>query len=107
VRWLQADPMCLENLFSSANVPTPGHYRYNWMQLKDPKLDALFVQGRATSDQAKRDAIYAEAQKMIMETALWLPIHDQVQTIAARANKKGYHFARTSWVELFYDVTPA
>ncbi len=107
VRWLQADPMCLENLFSSSNVTTPGHYKYNWMQLKDPKLDALFVQGRATSDQAKRDAIYAEAQKMIMDTALWLPIHDQVQTIAARSNKKGYHFARTSWVELFYDVTPA
>lgn len=107
VRWIQADPMCLENLFASVNIPSPGRYKYNWMQMKDAKLDALFAQGRAVSDQAQRDAIYAEAQKIIMESALWLPIHNQVQTIATRAEKKGYHFARTSWVVLFYDVTTA
>jgi peptide/nickel transport system substrate-binding protein len=107
VRWIQADPMCLENLFSSANIPGPGRYKYNWMQLNDPKLDKLFEQGRAETDPVKRDAIYADAQKLIMETALWLPIHNQVQTIATRANKTGYHFARTSWVVLFYDVRAA
>ncbi len=107
VRWIQADPMCLENLFASVNIPSPGRYKYNWMQLKDAKLDTLFDDGRAVSDPAKRDAIYAEAQKIIMDSALWLPIHNQVQTIATRAQKKGYHFARTSWVALFYDVTVA
>ena len=107
VRWIQADPMCLENLFSSANIPAPGKYRYNWMQLNDPKLDALFVEGRAVNDPAKRNAIYAEAQKIIMDSALWLSVHNQVQTLAYRAEKKGYHFARTSWVALFYDVTKA
>lgn len=107
VRWLQADPMCLENLFASGAIPTPGHYRYNWMQLNDPKLDAAFVTGHSTTDQAKRDAAYAEAQKIIMDSGLWLPIHNQVQTLATRAEKKGYHFARTSWVALFYDVTKA
>lgn len=107
VRWIQADPMCLENLFASANIPSPGRYKYNWSQLKDAKLDALFDEGRAVSDPAKRDAVYAQAQKIIMDSALWLPIHNQVQTIATRSAKKGYHFARTSWVALFYDVTPA
>jgi peptide/nickel transport system substrate-binding protein len=105
VRWIQADPMCLENLFASSNIPSPGHYRYNWMQLNDPKLDALFAQGRAVTDPAKRDAVYADAQKLIMDTALWFPVHNQVQTIAYRAEKKGYHFARADWVALFYDVT--
>lgn len=42
-----------------------------------------------------------------METALWLPVHNQVQTVATRANKTDYHFARTSWVVLFYDVRMA
>ena len=42
-----------------------------------------------------------------MDSALWLSIHNQVQTIAYRAEKKGYHFARASWVALFYDVTKA
>ena len=107
VRSIQADPMCLENLFSSANIPSPGRYRYNWMQLKDAKLDALFVEGRAVTDPEKRAAVYAEAQKIIMDSALWFPVHNQVQTIAHRTEKKGYHFARASWVALFYDVTKA
>jgi peptide/nickel transport system substrate-binding protein len=107
VRWIQADPMCLENLFASVNIPSPGRYKYNWMQLNDPKLDALFAEGRAVTDQAKRDAVYAEAQKIIMDSALWFPVHNQVQTVAYRAEKKGYHFARADWVALFYDVTKA
>ena len=40
-----------------------------------------------------------------MDSALWFPVHNQVQTIAYRAEKQGYHFARASWVALFYDVT--
>ena len=107
VRWIQADPMCLENLFASANIPTPGHYRYNWSQLNDPKLDALFVDGRAETDPAKRDAIYAQAQKIIMDSAVWFPVHNQVQTLAYRTQKKGYHYARSDWVATFYDVTRA
>ena len=77
------------------------------MQLRDPKLDALFAEGRAMTDPAKRDAVYGEAQKLIMDTALWFPVHNQVQTVAYRAEKKGYHFARSDWVALFYDVTKA
>jgi peptide/nickel transport system substrate-binding protein len=105
VRWIQAGPMCLENLFASVNIPSPGRYKYNWMQLNDPKLDALFAEGRAVTDPAKRAAIYADAQKTIMDSALWFPVHNQVQTIAYRAEKQGYHLARASWIALFYDVT--
>lgn len=107
VRWIQADPMCLENLFASSNIPSPGRYKYNWMQLNEAKLDALFAEGRAVTDPAKRAAVYAEAQKIIMDSALWFPVHNQVQTIAYRTEKNGYHFARASWVALFYDVTKA
>ena len=77
------------------------------MQLNDARLDALFAEGRAVTDPAKRAAIYADAQKIIMESALWFPVHNQVQTIAYRTEKKGYRFARASWVALFYDVTKA
>jgi peptide/nickel transport system substrate-binding protein len=107
VRWIQGDPMCLENLFSSANIPTPGHYKYNWSQLRDPTLDGLFAAGRAETNQAKRDAIYADAQKRIMETALWFPVHNQVETVAYRANRKGYRFARSDWVVTLYDAAAA
>lgn len=104
VRWIQADPMCLENLFSSTNITTPGHYKYNWMHLSDPKLEALFAAGRAETDSVKRAQIYGDAQKLIMDTALWFPVHNQVETVAYRANRAGYRFARAGWVVMFYDV---
>ena len=59
------------------------------------------------TDPAKRDAIYADAQKLIMDSALWLPIHNQVQTVAYRSAKQGYRYARADWIVLFYDVTKA
>ncbi len=77
------------------------------MQLEDSRVDGLLAEGRAVTDPAKREAAYGEAQKIIMDSALWFPVHNQVQTIAYRAEKKGYHFARTSWIALFYDVTKA
>jgi peptide/nickel transport system substrate-binding protein len=104
VRWIQADPMCLENIFSSTNITSPGHYRYNWMHLSDPKLQTLLAEGRAETDPAKRDAIYGQAQQIIMDTALWFPVHNQVETIATRAAHTGYRFARADWVVLMYDV---
>jgi peptide/nickel transport system substrate-binding protein len=104
VRWIQADPMCLENIFSSTNITTPGHYRYNWMHLSDPALQKLFAAGRAETDPARRADIYAQAQKVIMDTALWFPVHNQVETIATRAAHSGYRFARADWVVLMYDV---
>ena len=107
VRWIQANAMCLENLFSSSNITTPGHYKYNWMHLNDPALDALFAEGRAATDDAKRGAIYADAQKRIMDTALWFPVHNQVEAVAYRANHTGYRFARADWVVSLYDVAAA
>jgi len=55
-------------------------------------------------DPARRDALYAEAQKRIMDAAVWVPVHDQVNSIAYRAEHSGYRFARTRWNVKFYDV---
>ena len=71
------------------------------------QIGGHLAEGRAVTDPEKRAAVYAEAQKIIMDSALWFPVHNQVQTVAYRAEKKGYHFARASWVALFYDVTKA
>ena len=107
VRWIQADPMCLENLFSSVNITTPGHYKYNWMHLNDPALDKVLAEGRAETDGPKRITLYQEAQKIIMDTGLWFPVHNQVQTVAYRTNRTGYRFSRADWVVVMYDVATA
>jgi hypothetical protein len=39
-----------------------------------------------------------------MDQALWFPIHNQVQTVAWRANRTGYRFARAQWMVRFHEV---
>ncbi len=107
LRWISADPSLLEIPFHSRNIPRPGYYKFNWPRVTDPALDALLEQGAGAPDRAERDRIYAEAQRRIMESAVWLPLHDQVQTVAWGAGKSGYRPARTRWLVKFHDVGSA
>jgi peptide/nickel transport system substrate-binding protein len=107
VRFLHGDPSMLEIMFHSRNIPAPGKYKFNWPHWNDPKLDQLLEIAGSTLDGPKRDELYAEAQKMVMDAAIWFPMHDQVQTIAYSAKYKGFRFARTNWNVRFYEVTAA
>ena len=42
-----------------------------------------------------------------MDSAVWFPVHNQVETVAYRASRKGYQFARSDWVVSMYDATTA
>ena len=72
------------------------------------KLDVLLAEGRGSdgSGEAHRTCT-ARRRRSSWTAPLWFPVHNQVQTIAYRAGKQGYHFARASWIALFYDVTKA
>jgi peptide/nickel transport system substrate-binding protein len=104
LRWINADPSLLEIMFHSRNLPEPGRFRFNLGRHVDPELDKLLEQGAGEVDSAKRNAIYADAQKRIMDAAVYFPIHNQVNPIAFRANKTGYRFARAQWIVRFYEV---
>jgi len=49
-----------------------------------PKLDAMVAAGLATSDEAKRHAIYADAQVFVHEQAPWIFLYDQVDIYGVR-----------------------
>ena len=72
--------------------------------LVDPDLDKLLEQGAGEIDPAKRAAVYGQAQKRIMDHAVYFPIHNQVNPIAYRANRAGYRMARAQWNVRFYEV---
>ena len=107
LRWISADPSLLEIPFHSRNIPRQGYYKFNWPRVTDPALDALLEQGAGAPNPTDRNRIYAEAQKRIMDSAVWFPVHDQVQTLAWRADKSGYRAARTRWLVKFHDVGSA
>lgn len=104
LRWINADPSLLEIMFHSRNIPEQGRFRFNLGRLVDPELDKLLEQGAGEIDPAKRAAVYGQAQKRIMDHAVYFPIHNQVNPIAYRANRTGYRMARAQWNVRFYEV---
>ena len=107
LRWINADPSLLSIPFHSRNIAETGRYRFNWARIQDPVMDELLAKGEAVVDPAERARIYEEIQKRVMEQALWFPLHNQVQTVAWRANRSGYRFARAQWIMRFYEVQEA
>ena len=104
LRWISGDPSCLEVMFHSRNIPRPGYGKFNYAHLNDKTLDTLLEQAAGAPDPAARNGLYAQAQQRIMEAAVFVPVHDQVNTVAYRAEKTGYRWARTQWNMKFYDV---
>ncbi len=96
-RWDRNDASVLELAFLTRNIPQPGHYSFNWARLRDPALDSLLARAAASTVPGDRKALYAEAQRMIMEAAVFLPIHEQVQTIVHPRELTGLRFASGNW----------
>jgi peptide/nickel transport system substrate-binding protein len=107
LRWISGDPSCLEVMFHSRNIPAPGFGKFNYAHLNDKELDSLLEDAAGAADPGQRDVLYGQAQKRIMDSAVWVPLHEQVNTVAYRADKTGYRWARTRWNMKFYDVEAA
>lgn len=95
-----SDPDLLRTFFHSSNAESG----FNWSKVRDPKLDKLLEEGARTLDPDKRQALYAEAQQLIMAEALILPIRDYVNLNAARAKVKGLRYDLRGWFPWLYDV---
>jgi len=105
IRWVYNDAAVLQIPFATGNIPEPGKFKFNWMRWSNPDLDALLAKAGAASTQADRDTLYAQAQKIIMDAAVFFPVHDQIQTIAYSSKLTGVNFARGNWQVRLYDVT--
>ena len=82
MRWTYADPTILSLLFK-----TPG-----WEKLfSDPSLDALLTRADSTLDPAKRVQVVKDAQVMILQKAVIVPILTDWLITGARAQVQGLH----------------
>ena len=104
IRWVSNDPGVMIIPFHSRNIPEPGSFKFNWARYSNPELDSLLEEGEAAETVAEREEIYASAQQLIMDEAIFFPIHDQVQTIAYDSTLTGFQFAPGNWQVRFYDV---
>jgi peptide/nickel transport system substrate-binding protein len=63
-----SDPAGMDLLYHSRN-----YGGYDWSRIKDAAFDKLWDDGAAETDRAKREQIYVDIQKMIMNNAWILP----------------------------------
>lgn len=94
----------LLTLFFKSDAP------WNESRFKDPKFDALLLQSRAETDQAKRKQMYCELQKMISDQAgIGIPVFiSMLDAYSTRVKGlvpvptgglMGYNFAQHVWLD--------
>ena len=104
IRWVSLDPGVLIIPFHSRNIPAPGKFKFNWSRYSSPELDQLLEDAESAETQETKDDLYMQIQKIVMDQAIFLAIHDQVQTIAYNPNLEGIKFANGNWQLRMYDV---
>lgn len=62
----------------------------NFARYCDKTLDDLIDQGKAVADPATRSALYQQAQRIIHDQALWLPLAHPTAAALLRKNVTGY-----------------
>ncbi|MDQ2786620.1 MAG: ABC transporter substrate-binding protein [Chloroflexota bacterium] len=81
------DPNVSAKYFESANfTPTGGNYAH----YSNPKVDALFSQGRTTGDQAQRKQIYTQVAQMLNDDAPWLLLWSPNSIFAYNTRLQGF-----------------
>jgi peptide/nickel transport system substrate-binding protein len=96
--WRGTDPDILTLHYHSKNI---GGWNMGWF--KDPAVDKLLDDAREEMNRAKRQKLYEDAQKLIMEQAAMVPLFNQVQPDVSAAVVKGFAFDANTYFVL-YDV---
>ncbi|MGE8203255.1 ABC transporter substrate-binding protein [Heyndrickxia sp. NPDC080065] len=77
----------------------------NYMHYSNKKVDELFNQGRVEKDDAKRQAIYEEIQKIIIDDAAFYPLTENKRILAIDSRIKGIDEAGLVPVYTFEDMS--
>jgi peptide/nickel transport system substrate-binding protein len=87
------------SLFHSSTIGT----NFNFSCYSNPDVDKLLADGKAQTDVAKRQQIYLDAEKKVMDDAVFLPLVDELSVWGYKASVSGLMFNGYTY-PLFYDV---
>lgn len=76
----------------------------NWFNYSNPDLDLLIENAEREVDPAARRDLYAQAQRIIMQEALILPVRDYVNLNAVRSEWTGLQFDPYGWFPLLNNL---
>ncbi|NUO98993.1 MAG: ABC transporter substrate-binding protein [Nonomuraea sp.] len=78
---------------AALNLILPGKGAINRTHFADPRVDRWLAEASATSDQAKRKALYAKVQQVVVkEKAILFPIYVPADQVAAQKSVQGLGF---------------
>ena len=86
LQYIGVDPDALRLWF------TPDQY-FNWSHFTDPALTKLIADGQQELDAGKRAEIYAQAQKIIMDQAIELPIRQNIDLVMTKKSLTGLTYS--------------
>jgi peptide/nickel transport system substrate-binding protein len=92
------DPAFLNSRFTSEGI-------LNWTGYADPNLDTILTNALATTDTTQRIQLYGQAQAIILEQALILPIREQVNLNGYVNGIQGLVFDPYGWFPLLYGLS--
>lgn len=81
----------------------PGSF-YNWSHYTNDELTALLEKGKSTTDADERAKIYHQAQKIILEQAVLMPIHDSQDLLTYSKKLTGLTYSGGGF-ESFYGAS--
>lgn len=85
-----ADPLQMYRYFETGNF-------YNFFGFSDPEYDALIAQAGTQADPAERAESLVEAQKIVVDQSLWIPLYAPYNTMFLNARATG---TTASYVQL-------
>lgn len=88
--WISRDPSVLSYVYDSDNIE--GGSQSSYSRFRNDRLDEILRTAPQTIDEAARKAMYQEAQMIIMENAVALPIHTYGNVYLADASISGFRF---------------
>ena len=95
------DPDILRRVFHSTQVPPSGFNRGHY---RNPEVDRLLDQASAALDELERKKYYGEAQRLIAEDAVYIPIWNRVNVAVAQKGLTGIHLMPSIDLSMLRDV---
>jgi peptide/nickel transport system substrate-binding protein len=92
-----ADPDMLRALYHSNGSA------FSWSHYKNSEFDKLVEDGIQSTNPKVRQQYYTKAQEILMRDAVTLPIHEQMNLLAMKAQYKGLGFQVNAY-PVYYDV---
>lgn len=87
-----SDPSVLAINFHSKNIPEAGGQGFNWARYDNAELDELLDAGETELDAEKRIALYQEAQQIILEAGVMIPVYILHQVYGRQSSVKGISY---------------